>query len=99
MRIDPTTSLSWDKAIQNRTEKGSETSSSSFAAELKAKLHEVDQSQHQADQAMKDGAVRGAENIHETMIRLEDADLSMRLLMKVRNKALDAYQEIMRMQF
>lgn len=41
----------------------------------------------------------GAEHIHETMIKLEEADLSLRLLAKVRTKALDAYQEIMRMQF
>ena len=48
---------------------------------------------------MEEGAVKGAENIHESMIKLEEADLSLRLVMKVRNKALDAYQEVMRMQF
>ena len=37
-------------------------------------------------------------NIHETMIALDKADVSFRMLTKVRNKAVEAYQEIMRMQ-
>ena len=32
------------------------------------------------------------------MIKLEEADISMRLMVQIRNKALDAYQEVMRMQ-
>ncbi len=32
------------------------------------------------------------------MIKLEEADISMRLMVQVRNKAVEAYQEIMRMQ-
>jgi len=32
------------------------------------------------------------------MISMEKADISMRLMLQVRNKVLDAYQEIMRMQ-
>lgn len=74
-------------------------SSGSFADALKLKLHEVDQLQSQSDKAMADGSVEGAKSIHETMIKVEEADISLRLLTKVRNKALDAYQEIMRMQF
>jgi flagellar hook-basal body complex protein FliE len=48
---------------------------------------------------MRSAADGGAEKIHETMIKLEEAGISMRLLLKVRSKALDAYQEVMRMQF
>jgi flagellar hook-basal body complex protein FliE len=32
------------------------------------------------------------------MIRLEEADISLRMMVQVRNKAVEAYQEIMRMQ-
>lgn len=71
----------------------------SFAEQLKAKISEVNQLQNKADSAMAEGAVKGATNVHETMIRLEEADMSLRLLSKVRNKALDAYHEVMRMQF
>ncbi len=66
---------------------------------LKTKIGEVDKMQHQADEAMADSTVKGASNIHETMLRLEEADMGLRLMAKVRNKALDAYHEVMRMQF
>ncbi len=39
----------------------------------------------------------GAGNLHETMLALEKADVAMRLSMKVRNKLVEAYQEVMRM--
>lgn len=70
-----------------------------FLDALKSKVQEVDHFQHQAEEAMTESAVKGADRIHESMIKLEEADISTRLLVKVRNKALDAYQEIMRMQF
>ena len=39
----------------------------------------------------------GEGNIHETALAFEQADISLRLAMKVRNKAVETYQEIMRM--
>ena len=39
-----------------------------------------------------------SKNIHEVMISLEKADISFRFLNQVRNKAVDAYTEIFRMQ-
>ena len=39
----------------------------------------------------------GGGNLHEMSLALEKADVSMRLAMKVRNKLIEAYQEIMRM--
>lgn len=70
-----------------------------FAQELQKSIAQVDEQQHQADQAMQEGSVKGAGQIDETMIKLEEAEISLRLMTKVRNKALDAYQEVMRMQF
>ena len=37
-------------------------------------------------------------DIHGTMLALEKADLSMRLMLQVRNKLVSAYEEVMRMQ-
>jgi len=37
-------------------------------------------------------------DIHGTMIALEKADISMRLMLQVRNKLVSAYEEVMRMQ-
>ncbi|MCC7074063.1 MAG: flagellar hook-basal body complex protein FliE [Deltaproteobacteria bacterium] len=39
----------------------------------------------------------GEGNVHEAALLLEKADIQMRLLVKARNKVVEAYQEIMRM--
>ncbi|MEN6437517.1 MAG: flagellar hook-basal body complex protein FliE [Syntrophobacter sp.] len=97
MRVDPIIrNLQENSQVIKKTEASGKNS---FAEQLKAKISEVNQTQNQADKAMAEGAVKGASNVHETMIHLEEADISMRLLTKVRNKALDAYHEVMRMQF
>lgn len=70
-----------------------------FGEELKTQIREVDDMQHDVDKTLNQGAVQGAQNIHESMIQLEKADMSFRLLVKTRNKAIEAYQEVMRMQF
>lgn len=70
-----------------------------FAQALEKAIGQVDHLQHEADRAMQEGSIEGAVRIDEAMIKLEEADISLRMLTKVRNKALEAYQEIMRMQF
>jgi len=67
-----------------------------FTGELTKALGEVDKLQVDADQQAKMVA-EGGGNLHEMSLALEKADISMRLAMKVRNKLVDAYNEIMRM--
>lgn len=43
-------------------------------------------------------ALGEAPNLHEVMIRLEESRISFQLAMQVRNRLLEAYQEVMRMQ-
>lgn len=70
-----------------------------FIDMVKSKVQEVNAQQNKADRFMQEGALKGASNIHETMVEMEKADLSLRLMLRVREKAISAYQEIMRMQF
>ena len=51
----------------------------------------------QADQATQAMAF-GQKDVHQAMIALEQANLSFRLMISVRNKIISAYEEIMRMQ-
>ncbi len=69
-----------------------------FAAALSGSIAEVNQAQLAADDAAKQIAAGETKNLHEAMIKLEEADISLRLMVQVRNKAVEAYQEIMRMQ-
>lgn len=51
-----------------------------------------------SDQAVRSLALGHVENLHQTMMSLEETKLSLQLLLQVRSGALDAYQELTRMQ-
>ncbi len=70
----------------------------SFADTLKRFIAEVDGQLKEADSMMRDFAVGKRADLHNVMIQTQKADLSLRLLLKIRNKLVEAYQEIMRMQ-
>lgn len=72
--------------------------SNGFGRILKQSINEVAQRQREADGAIEALVTGKSTDIHQTMIAMEKADISFRLLMQVRNKLLAAYQEIMRMQ-
>ena len=70
----------------------------SFSTVLNNLVTETQAQQQQADQSIRQLHSGTGENLHEAMISMEKADISMRYMIQVRNKAIDAYQEIMRMQ-
>lgn len=65
-----------------------------FFQELVGKVNDLTQ---QSDQAIQKLATGENRNLHETMIAVEKASVSFLFMSQVRNKALDAYQEVMRM--
>ncbi|MCC6445230.1 MAG: flagellar hook-basal body complex protein FliE [Armatimonadetes bacterium] len=75
-----------------------ESSVPSFAEVLGNALGEVDALQKRG-QAMQQAYATGeVQEIHQVMMALEEASLAMQLTLQVRNKVVDAVQEIMRMQ-
>jgi len=70
--------------------------SEGFSDALKRAIGEVNQLQQAADGAAAQ-VVRGETGIHEGMLAMGKADLSLRLMLQVRNKAMEAYREIMQM--
>lgn len=70
----------------------------SFADWMIRQLNEVQRAEQVAEQGLLDVATGQADNLHQVMINLEEAKLSFQLLLQVRNRALEAYQEVMRMQ-
>jgi len=72
------------------------TSGSSFADVLGQAVKAVDAQQIEADQQSANLAMGGG-NLHETAIALEKADVAMRVATKVRNKLVEAYQDVMKM--
>ena len=71
---------------------------SKFGAWFGQQLGEVNGQLRRADSDLQRLALGDARNLHQVMINLEEARLSFQLLVQVRNRALEAYQEVMRMQ-
>jgi len=70
----------------------------SFSKMLKESVEKVNALQKQADAAIDEMVLGDNKDIVQTMITMEKADISFRLMMQVRNKIIQAYEEIMRMQ-
>ncbi len=70
----------------------------SFGTVLKGKIQEINNLQLQADKAITGVMLDDTQSIHEAVIALEKANVSFRTMMEVRNKIVEAYQEVMRMQ-
>lgn len=69
-----------------------------FKTLLKHSMEEVNQLQHEADRSIEQLVAGESKNLHDTMIAMEKANISFRLMMEVRNKIIEAYHEVMRMQ-
>ncbi|MGD9947960.1 MAG: flagellar hook-basal body complex protein FliE [Desulfobulbus sp.] len=70
----------------------------SFGDIISSMVTQTNQLQQQADQAIEQLHSGGEQSLHEAMLSIEKSDISLRYTVQVRNKAIDAYQEIMRMQ-
>jgi len=71
---------------------------STFSDLLQNTLDQVGRAQHEGDKAIQKLQSGQAGNLHEVMIATEEADIAIRMLVQMRNKALEAYNEIMRIQ-
>lgn len=69
-----------------------------FGEILKNAIGSVNDAQLNADEAVKNVLNGESRDIHATMIALQKAETSLQLMLEVRNRLLEAYQEIMRTQ-
>ncbi|WP_050614772.1 flagellar hook-basal body complex protein FliE [Bacillus testis] len=69
-----------------------------FSSMLKQSLNEVNATQIQSDALTNQLANGGQVDLHSVMIASQKANIMMQTTLEVRNKAVEAYQEMMRMQ-
>jgi flagellar hook-basal body complex protein FliE len=69
-----------------------------FGEFLQDSLVKVNDMQVQADQAMQKLASGESQNLHETLLNVEKAEISFKMMNQIRSKVIDAYKEMMRMQ-
>jgi len=87
------------------TEPTSPTSPSSaggaggFGATLKNAINQVNDLSDASDQKVTELLQGDRQDIHNVMIAVEKADIAFQLMMQVRNKIVNAYQEVSKLQF
>ena len=83
------------KVAKNGTPK---SAAKAIATSFGKMIDEVNQDQTKAEKMVTEMVAGKNKDIAKTMIAMEKADVSLRLLMAVRNKMINAYQEMTRMQ-
>ncbi|MFA6740140.1 MAG: flagellar hook-basal body complex protein FliE [Arcobacteraceae bacterium] len=82
----------------NTTNKVLPSQDKSFQNMLRDAISEVNDDQVEGYNSMEGIATGKVTNLQEAVQKVEEAELSMKLALEVKNKALAAYKEIMRMQ-
>ena len=75
-----------------------EKGDASFSKTLKDAMNNVNELQKTSDVEMQKLATGKSQNIHDVMIAAEKADIAFKLMVQMRNKIIEAYQDVMKMQ-
>lgn len=90
--------------IENLTKIGTNTTTNKqapakdFMETMKEVVDEVNAQQKTADKALSDVATGEIKDLHQAAIAIGKAETSMKVMLEVRNKAINAYKEILRTQ-
>ncbi|MDK2985127.1 MAG: flagellar hook-basal body complex protein FliE [Clostridia bacterium] len=98
--LDPTRFYLPNKIQNKKTENhlNQNKKTASFNEILQEKLSEVNSLQQKADKLTESFLAGEPVELHKVMLAMEKADLALQLTVQVRNKLIEAYQEISRMQ-
>jgi flagellar hook-basal body complex protein FliE len=80
--------------IKNKTTDGGED----FFSILKESINEVNKEQEKAEIAAASIATGSVKDLHQAAIAIDKAEINMKMMLEVRNKALNAYKDILRTQ-
>lgn len=99
MPIKPLEMIPQSTGSIRQADRGAASEQASFGQWLQKSLEGVNQLQQEADNAAAKLVTGENKDIHGTMIAMQKANISMSLMLQVRNKIISAYDEIKRMQF
>jgi len=78
--------------------KVTQSGGAAFAQQLKSALGEVNDIQKKSEVAVADIATGQVKDLHQAALAIDKAETSMKLMLEIRNKALNAYKELGRTQ-
>src|SRR5580700_3596221 len=79
-------------------EVGTQAPSGGFGKMLEGLVSSVDAKQAQADKVTQSVLMGDSGQLHQSVIAMQEASVSFSLMVEVRNKLVESYQELMRMQ-
>ena len=82
----------------NRTQSVDRVTAPGFSEMFEKFVRGVDQKKKISAQATQNLILGKSDNIHEAMVKSEESKLAFNLMIEVRNKLVDSYKELMRMQ-
>ncbi len=98
MKTTPISLKRLEQVIDSKAKQTSKKApSKSFGEVLSKSMEEVNQLQEKADKAIEELATGETKDIAQAMIAVEKANISFKLMTQVRNKIVEAYEEVMRM--
>ena len=97
MTVPPVTSVTSTAGV-NAARSATPTAAPGFGDTISNALQAVSESEFAADAIAESVATGGEATVQQLMVSMTKAQLNVDLLVQVRNRAVEAYQEIMRMQ-
>ncbi len=94
--IDSVSPIALKNSLNNSVEKTNDEGS--FTNMLDKAIEDVNNEQREGYNAMQEIATGKVQNLQGAIQQIEEAELSLKLGLEVKNKALNAYKEVMRMQ-
>jgi flagellar hook-basal body complex protein FliE len=91
-------SILQQQAPQEQSQRVEEGEKPSFKETLETFMKDVNNLQRGAEESAQKLISGDVESIHQVMLAMEEANTSFRLMMEMRNKILEAYREVMKMQ-
>ena len=98
MDIIPIGPIQNGNKVDLKFDKAEKQNGVSFKETVSNFVNEVNDLQIKAGESVENFATGKVENVHEVMIAMSKAEVSFKFMMETRNKLIDAYKEIIRMQ-
>lgn len=83
---------------QNKTDSAQKGSELDFGQMLKDSINEANTIQKDSESALADMATGQVKDLHQAAISIDKAEMNMKMMLEVRNKAITAYKEILKTQ-
>jgi flagellar hook-basal body complex protein FliE len=84
--------------LKQKNNLSANTEASGFESHLKSALNEVNELQRDSESAVADLATGQVKDLHQAAMAIGKAEVNMKLMLEIRNKALSAYKELGRTQ-